>query len=362
MEAMSGGKAAANRIIPGFDDRLNEEYEKTRMLEPLITADIRKVMSQLGTGLTGVEFSVKTGTSIADKLERAKQYADEARAKISFLGGKTAGSFDPHAELAQMKDVIRYTEICPHDDIISTTKRTIEEMKKQGYELSGIKNYYANPFAGTGYMGMHLNFVSPYGNEFELQVHSKESFDVKQKGHDLYEKIRAVGTRPEDKEEMRKEIRKIHQSIEKPKDYGSLKDFSMARSVKRDIMSKRRAQTDVSISSKKGDGPSRSMVYSVTKQGKKIACGFENVYSDGSMWRYQNDMRNGTAAVFVCNKKGAEISAHNAVPFEQTLGGALSLAAKIEERHAKWMKENFRQIDMGRSEQGIANTVTNIAK
>ena len=204
MEAMSGGKAAANRIIPGFDDRLNEEYEKTRMLEPLITADIRKVTSQLGTGLTGVEFSVKTGTSIADKLERAKQYADEARAKIAFLGGKTAGKFDPHAELAKMKDVIRYTEICPHDDIISTTKRTIEEMKKQGYELSGVKNYYANPFTGTGYMGVHLNFISPYGNEFELQVHSKESFDVKQKGHDLYEKIRAVGTRPEDPSEHRK--------------------------------------------------------------------------------------------------------------------------------------------------------------
>ena len=41
---------------------------------------------------------------------------------------------------------------------------------------------------------MHLNFISPYGQEIELQVHSKSSFDAKQEGHTLYERIRKMST------------------------------------------------------------------------------------------------------------------------------------------------------------------------
>lgn len=38
-------------------------------------------------------------------------------------------------------------------------------MEKQGYALSGVKNYFSHPYPDTGYKGMHLNFISPYGQE-----------------------------------------------------------------------------------------------------------------------------------------------------------------------------------------------------
>ena len=170
MKYKSGTMAMVNHTFTSeqLNDKLFYEYNKIRVIEPLITSAINNVADNLETEFSGLEYSVKTAPSVEDKLLRAEKR-------------DTSGRFSPKRELANFKDMIRYTEICNHRDIASVTKDTIEFMKEQGYTLSGTKNYYTHPFGATGYKGIHLNFISPYGQEIELQVHSKESFDADRK-------------------------------------------------------------------------------------------------------------------------------------------------------------------------------------
>ena len=217
MKYKSGTMAMVNHTFTSeqLNDKLFYEYNKIRVIEPLITSAINSVADNLETEFSGLEYSVKTAPSVEDKLLRAEKR-------------DTSGRFSPKRELANFKDMIRYTEICNHRDIASVTKDTIEFMKEQGYTLSGTKNYYTHPFGATGYKGIHLNFISPYGQEIELQVHSKESFDAKQKGHELYEKIRAVSTLKRDKEAMKEEIKRIHGIVKNPPNIEAIHDYKMA--------------------------------------------------------------------------------------------------------------------------------------
>ena len=64
-------------------------------------------------------------------------------------------------------------------------------LKKEGILVSAVKNYWTIP--SNPYNGINANFLTSKYYEFELQFHTKESFDLK-KGllHELYEKQRVL--------------------------------------------------------------------------------------------------------------------------------------------------------------------------
>ena len=66
-------------------------------------------------------------------------------------------------------------------------------------------------------------------------MHSKESFDAKQKGHELYEKIRAVSTLKRDKEAMKEEIKRIHGIVKNPPNIEAIHDYKMPQKEKERI-------------------------------------------------------------------------------------------------------------------------------
>ena len=211
------------------NDDLNDIYNQIRMLEPLITQDLLTMSKELGIDFQGLEFTAKTAISIEDKLQRLE---------------KQSIDYDAEAKLLEMKDIIRYTEICKHEDIANITRETIDRMKDKGYVLSGIANYYNSQYPDTEYKGMHLNFISPYGQEIEVQVHSPESFAAKQEGHSLYEKMRAVATLERDKEDLKKEITRIHGTIQNPPGIETL-PTKYENPDKMQIIKERREKVDI---------------------------------------------------------------------------------------------------------------------
>lgn len=62
---------------------LSKEYNKIRVIEPLITSDVKNVTKDLKTSLSGLKFSVKTASSTEDKLSRNEKYF--SRKTRSFL-------------------------------------------------------------------------------------------------------------------------------------------------------------------------------------------------------------------------------------------------------------------------------------
>lgn len=303
-----------------------------KKLEPLITSAINNVADNLETEFSGLEYSVKTAPSVEDKLLRAEKR-------------DTSGRFSPKRELANFKDMIRYTEICNHRDIASVTKDTIEFMKEQGYTLSGTKNYYTHPFGVTGYKGIHLNFISPYGQEIELQVHSKESFDAKQKGHELYEKIRAVSTLKRDKEAMKEEIKRIHGIVKNPPNIEAIHDYKMPQKEKEKLLSIGKEQTLIEYESKRTDSNSEAIRFSVYygNQESPILEGYENRYPDNSVKHYHSidTEKEHSAVITSVDKAGHEIAAHTTVAHPRELNEVARIADETVKKHEKWMETNF---------------------
>lgn len=192
-----------------------DEYDRLRASEYLITKDLLNVSNNLNTSWQGLEYSIKTAGSIEDKLDRITvDNPNLLNMQLKYI----------------LNDIFRYTQICKHEEIFNVAKKTITELENKGYILSLVNNYYKNPNSMTGYKGLHLNFITPSGLNLEIQVHSNESFMIKQKSHTLYEELRAVTTTDKDKEKISKEILDIHKKIKNPPGYLELDNYLLSKS------------------------------------------------------------------------------------------------------------------------------------
>lgn len=323
---MTGNKAVANHHFTDQFENLQITYEKIRVIEPLVTEDLQKNIQEKGTKLTGLEYASKTSSSIEDKINREMAKDPETI---------------PEDYLMQMKDLIRYTEIDDYHNLIPSAKETIKNLEAQGYVLSGIKNYYIKPYETTGYMGLHLNFVSPYGQEIEYQVHSEESFKAKQDGHKLYEQIR-TSVLDKDKDRLIKEILEIHGRAPIPPDFETLPDYAMDPSKKRELIDLRKDRIDVDIDI---SDDTNSMVYDVSCDGERIYHGFEHKFTDGSLWAYRNNDKSGTSVLHSLSNEGDEIAKNGIKAIHPSLEQLQKEAQLQEKKHTKWIEKNLPDID-----------------
>ncbi len=257
----SATKAFADHTMK-LAKEVQDDYDKIRLMEPLITEDLLQVANDQGNTLDGLVYSVKTASSVDDKISRmtaSKPHVTSEKA------------------LKNLPDIVRYTQICKHDDIIKTAQDTKQKLEEKGYKLSVVRNYYLNPYPGTGYQGLHMNFISPQGVTFELQVHSEESFAVKQKGHEMYEVFRAVSTPIEKKEEIKPKIQELHGSVAKPSGYEQMPTFMLSPDEIRQFMA---SIPPIEHDMKREDG---CLQYRITQDGKELISGCEIESTDHSM-------------------------------------------------------------------------------
>ena len=88
-------------------------------------------------------------------------------------------SREEKTKIDDVKDVIRYTVICPPDKLTDGAHTILHSFKKEGYTLKRLKNTWDEKDAT--YRGININLVNPAGQIFELQVHTSESFELKKR-------------------------------------------------------------------------------------------------------------------------------------------------------------------------------------
>lgn len=138
---------------------------EVRAAEEQITTDI------VAAGPThGLEFRMKSPSSLARKIaDKASARRHESVAEIS----------------DRLQDLVRYTAITDnHDDLVKSARSTINHLRSRGYEVIEAESSYVD---GNPYKGLHTILRSPAGLEFELQVHSRLSQEVKDGLHVDYE-------------------------------------------------------------------------------------------------------------------------------------------------------------------------------
>ena len=164
------------------------EYSTAVYLEPEIS---KSVLTTAGT-LLGFEHRLKTPSSVLEKIKR------KGRPVCKFY------------------DILRYTAILPPERYSSGVTDTLSQLKGKGYKVVKISNSWNNP--NRAYNGVNVKLISPEGQNFELQFHTQESFDMKENElHRLYEKQRRLKPSDPKFNAIERQMIAISRKVKKPK-------------------------------------------------------------------------------------------------------------------------------------------------
>jgi hypothetical protein len=93
----------------------------------------------------------------------------------------------PEEATMSVSDMIRYTFEYHEARYTQGVWADIEHLKAQGFELHKLKNSWSS----DQYKGINSQWIVPEtGHRFEVQFHTRISFEAKQLTHDAYEKLR----------------------------------------------------------------------------------------------------------------------------------------------------------------------------
>jgi hypothetical protein len=166
-EGNSSLDRAANSRVESHCDRI-VEYEREK-----ISPALRAIESQdPDRHLIGFEHCLKGRDRIKEKV-----YAFTNDLNIS-----------PDEAVSLVPDAIRYTFQYKEARYTQGVLADIARLKDQGFELEKLKNSWSD----EQYKGINSQWIEPdSGQRFEVQFHTRISFEAKQLTHSAYERLRS---------------------------------------------------------------------------------------------------------------------------------------------------------------------------
>ena len=182
-------------------------FSNAKKLEKTLTPIIKEAVESIGAYNEGLEYAVKSEASINRKIrDRYVEYyiTNGINIKMEDIA-------------SSLSDVNRYTAILDVDQFVEQYEQINTVLEKQGLIINKVKNTFK--VDGATYKGVNNNYFTPDGTVFELQFHTKESFELKNvKLHEIYEEERLVETTPERKKELKELMKKLSFALTIPKD------------------------------------------------------------------------------------------------------------------------------------------------
>jgi hypothetical protein len=155
------------------NDRVELECDRIAARErDKISPALRAIESQdPDRVLSGFEHRLKGSDRIKEKVYRA----------IKNFGRS------PEQAVSQVPDAIRYTFQYQEGRYTHGVWEDIGRLKEKGFELQKLKNSWSD----DQYKGLNSQWVEPEtGQRFEVQFHTRISFEAKQLTHDAYKRLR----------------------------------------------------------------------------------------------------------------------------------------------------------------------------
>ena len=202
---VSGSKSDADHQLVGYEQQAQASYDRARASEPAITMDMLEISHELGTSMEGLEYSVKTASSVCSKIERKTDKAIKAGEQP-----KTATQY-----VEETGDLIRYTQVAKNSRLAHVTRQTVRKLEQLGYTVDKLDNKYLNPEGR--YKAIHLDVTSPHGISFEMQLHSPETLEAGRATHGMYEEWRKPETSPQRKAQLYSQIKAVYDGLPQPK-------------------------------------------------------------------------------------------------------------------------------------------------
>lgn len=186
-------------------ESIRQEAEK---VEPQITRDVVAIINASGGEPAGLDFRLKSLASLQRKIDT------EIMAGIS-----------KELAISGVRDIIRYTAILDDQRFVAQYRQMQENLEKQGYSTIVVKNTW-RPHSSYKGINTFVSTVVENGSViFELQYHTKQSFELKNgKLHELYEKFRDPSVPIEKKPEILLEMQKLSANLKEPKGIDLIKE------------------------------------------------------------------------------------------------------------------------------------------
>jgi hypothetical protein len=158
---------AANGRVEAECARVTERERET------ISPALRATESQdPDRHLIGFEYRLKGQDRIKEKVYDGIQFLKRS----------------PEEAVSHVHDAIRYTFQYQEARYTQGVRTDIERLKDQGFELEKLKNSWSD----EQYKGINSQWIEPdSGQWFEVQFHTRISFEAKQLTHGAYERLRS---------------------------------------------------------------------------------------------------------------------------------------------------------------------------
>jgi hypothetical protein len=161
------------RLDPADDRRIDAECDRIgHREEERISPALRAIESQdPDRHLVGFDFRLKDRDRIKEKVyDKMEEFAYSAERAVSAVS-----------------DTIRYTFQYREARYTQGVWNDIERLKGEGFKLHQLKNSWS----GEEYRGINSQWIEPdTGQRFEVQFHTRTSFEAKQLTHDAYKLLR----------------------------------------------------------------------------------------------------------------------------------------------------------------------------
>ena len=202
---------SSRRLEPAENSRVDAECDRiAKREEEKISPALRAVESQdLQRHLIGFEHRLKGRDRIKEKV----------------FGTIKDFSRSPEQAVSLVPDTIRYTFQYREARYTQGVWADIERLKNEGLKLHKIRNSWSDDH--DQYKGINSQWIEPdTGQRFEVQFHTRISFEAKQLTHTAYEQLRTA-TKPDKFEQMVLEAfqRKVTSEVPVPPGAADIPDY-----------------------------------------------------------------------------------------------------------------------------------------
>jgi hypothetical protein len=168
--------------------------------------------SGLTPSMRRIEAQLDHGHLAEDTEKFALKESDRFKEKLAKLIERYPGT-DPNELASNIHDGVRYTFVFDFESYTESVGVGQERLANAGYDQIETKPGWD----GDEYKGVNSRWREPStGVMFEVQFHTQESWNAKQKTHEAYEKIHALDTPVEDVERLRAYQREVTAKVRMP--------------------------------------------------------------------------------------------------------------------------------------------------
>ena len=198
-----------NRVLePADNDRVEAECDRIAERErDKISPAMRAVESQdPDRHLVGLDDCRKGRDRIKEKVYDKMEEFD----------------FSPEEATSSVSDTVRYTFQYRESRYTQGVWADIERLKTKGFELHKLKNDWSS----EEYKGTNSQWIEPdTGQRFEVQFHTRISYEAKQLTHDAYERLRTYQADEFEKMVLKAFQRKVSSEVPVPPGATDIPDY-----------------------------------------------------------------------------------------------------------------------------------------